>query len=38
MKEDDEKFYNMSIDEVYQKLNTTKEGLDEEEALKRLEN
>jgi Ca2+-transporting ATPase len=38
MKEDEEKFYNMSIDEVYQKLNTTKEGLDEEEALKRLEN
>ena len=38
MKEDEQKFYNMSIDEVYQKLNTTKEGLDEEEALKRLEN
>ena len=38
MKEDEQKFYNMRIDEVYQKLNTTKEGLDEEEALKRLEN
>ena len=38
MKEDEQKFYNISIDEVYQKLNTTKEGLDEEEASKRLEN